>query len=72
MTRNEALKECERVAQDTTLDEMEKRNEIADFIAKNEGEYLKSGVRDFINQLEKSTGINLISAKNWNMLREEQ
>ena len=69
MTRNEALKECEGIAQDPTLNEMEKINRITDFIVKNEVVYFKKDVGNFINQLERSIGINLTSAKNWNILR---
>lgn len=71
MTRNEALKKCEAIANDTTLSVSDREDKIVEFILQTEEKYSKKDVENFIEKISNSTTINLDGAKLWNMMRDK-
>ncbi len=71
MTRNEALKKCEAIANDTTLSVSDREDKIVEFILQTEEKYSKKDVENFIEKISNSTTINLDGAKLWNMVRDK-
>ena len=71
MTRNEALKKCEAIANDTTLSVSDREDKIVEFVLQTEEKYSKKDVENFIEKISNSTTINLDGAKLWNMVRDK-